>query len=76
MASTHRDVQEEEEDEDRRISWYGKDKATNQARTGGWDADAENADAEVVLSPDSVVTNVQSHKPFTRHTEEQLRLRR
>jgi hypothetical protein len=32
----------------------------------------EHAYAEVVLSPDGVVTNVQSHKPFTRHTEEQL----
>jgi hypothetical protein len=35
-----------------------------------------NADAEVVLSQDGVVTNVQSHKPFTRHTEEQLCVRR
>jgi hypothetical protein len=30
----------------------------------------------VVLSPDGVVTNVQSHKPLTRHTEEQLCVRR
>jgi hypothetical protein len=40
------------------------------------DADAEHADAEVVLSPDGVVTNVQSRKPFTRHTEEKLHVRR
>jgi hypothetical protein len=32
--------------------------------------------AEVVLSPDGVVTNVQSRKPFTRHTEEELCIRR
>jgi hypothetical protein len=35
MASARRDVQEEEEDEDRHISCYEKDKGTNQARTGG-----------------------------------------
>jgi hypothetical protein len=29
-----------------------------------------------VLSPDGVVTNVQLCKPFTRHTEEQLCIRR
>jgi hypothetical protein len=38
--------------------------------------DAEHADAEVVLSADGVVTNVQSRKPFTRHTKEQLCVRR
>jgi DNA-directed RNA polymerase subunit N (RpoN/RPB10) len=31
---------------------------------------------QMVLSPDGVVTNVQSCKPFTRHTEEQLCVRR
>jgi hypothetical protein len=36
----------------------------------------EHADAEVVLSPDGVVTNVQSCKPFTRHTEEKLCIHR
>jgi hypothetical protein len=71
MALARRDLQEEEEEEDRHTSWYEKDKGTNQARTGGWDADAE-----VVLSPDGAVTNVQSRKPFTRHTEEQLCVRR
>jgi hypothetical protein len=35
MASARQDVQEKEEDEDRCISLYVKDKGTNQARIGG-----------------------------------------
>jgi hypothetical protein len=76
MASTRFHVLEEEEDEDWRISWYSKDKGTNQAITGGWDADAEQFTKEVVLSLGGVVTSVQSRKPFTHHTEEQLCIRR
>jgi hypothetical protein len=62
MASACRDVQEDEEDEDWHISWYGKDKGTNQARTGGWDEDAKHADAKVVLSP---MSNRASPSPAT-----------
>jgi hypothetical protein len=62
MASTRFHVLEEEEDVDRRINWYGKDKGTNQAGTGGWDADAEQFTKDVVLSP---VSNRVSPSPVT-----------